>query len=147
MSTPRPAPRPSTNPPHVTRQSCRASYTGSESEHCCWIVGLDNDPYGLTARDVYLIALRHIDACTFVPELHVAPSRPPFELPLFVDERARMAAAAAPFRREMLERAERRRRIRMVRLAEKAAEEACAERARLHYGGRTAAEYAGWSLD
>lgn len=61
-------------------QKCRASYTGDE--HCCWLVGMDNDPYGLTARDVYLVALEHIDAFTFVPVLHVLPSREPFVLPM-----------------------------------------------------------------
>ncbi|EPS93399.1 hypothetical protein FOMPIDRAFT_1020609 [Fomitopsis schrenkii] len=62
--------------------SCRESYTGDRDEHCCWLVGMDNDPYGLTARDVYLVALEHIEAYTFIPVLHVQPSRPPFTLPM-----------------------------------------------------------------
>ena len=92
-------------------QRCRASYAGRANAHCCWRVGLDNDAAGLTARDVYVVSLRHVEGCTYVPELEAVPARAPVALPTFVHgaetrwgmEREAEAARFAARRRRLRE--------------------------------------------
>ncbi|KAH9837543.1 uncharacterized protein C8Q71DRAFT_547845 [Rhodofomes roseus] len=48
--------------------------------HCCWAIA-PTDRYGLTKRCIYLVALHHVGGITYQPELHVAPSVPPYQFP------------------------------------------------------------------